>query len=65
MWEDTEVTFDILRLPSDDAVEDIVELSFKSDDYVSAAEKRQQLTGVSEEPFPICVVRRSNNLYSE
>ena len=46
VWEDTEVTFDILRLPLDDAVEDIVELSFKSDDYASAASKRQQLTQI-------------------
>ena len=48
MWEDTKVTFDILRLPSEDAAEDIVELSFQSDNYLTAAEKRQQMTDFLE-----------------
>lgn len=48
-WEGTEVTFDITSIPLNDAAEDMVELSFKADNYSDAAEIRQQLIGLLEE----------------
>ena len=49
IWEDTEVTFDITTIPLNGAEEDMVELSFKTDHYAEAAEKRRQLRGFLEE----------------
>ncbi|MBO5567381.1 MAG: leucine-rich repeat protein [Clostridia bacterium] len=49
IWEDTEVTFDIITISSDGAAEELVELSFKANSYSEAAEKRRQLTAILEE----------------